>query len=75
MDDFCNETAPSGLMRRADALSGIAMKVFVKLDVVAEMWIALKNLLLSVHGSSAVLTSQEQLRQPATQFSRNLIDR
>ena len=75
MHDFCNETAPSRLMRRADASSAIAMKVFVELDVVAKMWIALKNFLLSVDRSSIILTSQEKPRQPAPEFSCNLIDR
>jgi hypothetical protein len=75
MHDFCDETAPSRLMRRADTSPVIAVKVFVELDVVAKMWIALKNFLLSVDRSFTILTSQEKPRQPAPEFSRNLIDR
>jgi len=72
--DFCDEAAPSRLMRCADASPVIAMKVFVELDVVAKMWIRLKDFLLSVDRPSTIYTSQEKPGQPATQFGCNLVD-
>src|SRR4051812_1952006 len=47
------QSRPSGLMRRADAATGLAVEVFVEQNVVAEMGIGLQLLVVAEHGAFA----------------------
>jgi hypothetical protein len=75
VNDLRDQSAPSGLMRCANATPIVAMKIFVEIDVVAKMRVVLKYLVLSVNGSSIFFVTQIVARQPSTQFGGNLINR
>jgi len=55
-----NETCPAGLVRRAEALPGVAVEVFVEQDVVAEARIVLQQRYVAEHRPAAVRPAQEQ---------------
>jgi len=57
MANLCDQAGPSCLMGGSDASPVIAVKVFVKIDVVAKVWIPLENLVLSIERSPIVVAS------------------
>lgn len=52
-DELSNESRPPSLVARSDPGAVIPVKVFVKVDVVAPVWIVLELLEPTVDGASA----------------------
>ena len=60
-----NQSRPAGLVRRSNAASSVAVKVFVEQNVVFEMRIGRKLGMIFQHGPLAVFAFQKYARQPA----------
>lgn len=69
LDEFGNESCPTGLVTGAQPGTIVAMEVFVEADVVAPMRIVLELLRAAVDGSSAMRVAQENPGEPV----RNLL--
>ena len=74
-DQLGNQTGPSGLMRRTDAPSVVAMKILKELEVVAEMWIRLQFLIAAEDRSLTIYVPYKNPAEPIAQFRSNLFDR
>src|SRR5262245_11016976 len=74
MEQLGDEAGPAGLMRGAGAAPRIAVKIFVELQVVAEMRVALQLGVIAEYRPFAVGVAQEQARQAALQLARHAFD-
>src|SRR6266699_7143693 len=72
LDEFCYQARPSCLVAGADSRAGIAMKIFVKRNVVAPVWIGLECVGLSEDRAPAFLVTQKDLRQAARNVDGNV---
>src|SRR5215472_5969190 len=73
-DQGTGERCPSRLMGGTEALSGLAVEVFVEEDVVAPRGIALEELGLAIHRTPPLRVEQEEPKQPTFEFVRDLAE-
>src|SRR5688572_24394112 len=69
-----DEAGPARLVRCTDAAPGVAVEIFMKENVVAEVRVARELLVGREHGTPAALVLQEQPGQAARQFVRHFGD-
>ena len=69
-----DKSGPPGLVRRADASSGVAVKVLVKQHVVSEVRVVLQASIVPEHRALAVLVAKEDSGQARGQLVRDLAD-
>ena len=69
-----DQARPAGLMRGSEATAGVAMKVLVKKNVVAKVWIMLESVIVTAHGAPAVRVDEKQSRQAAFQLDGHVVD-
>lgn len=69
-----DERRPPRLMRRTDASSGVAVKVFVERNVVAVMGIQLQLRLVAQHRPFSHVVLQEDARHAVREFGCNLVE-
>src|SRR6185437_14705134 len=74
LDQLCHERGPSRLVRRAEPGAVVAVKILVKRDEVAPVWIALEALLAAEHGAAPVV-AHEDADQPPRQLHRHVPER
>src|SRR6266700_1117241 len=72
LDEFCYQARPSCLVAGADSRACVAMKIFVKGNVVAPMRIGLEFASLSENRAPAFLVTQKDLRQAARNVDGNV---
>ena len=66
LNEFGNESCPTGLMTGAQPGAIVTMEVFIEENVVAPEWIALELFRAAVDGSSALRVAQEiRVSRPA----------
>ena len=65
LNQLRDEAGPTGLMRRADAASVVAMEIFVKQEVIAKMGIACELRMIVEHRPLPAGVLQEQSAQSA----------
>lgn len=65
MQKFCYQSCPAGLVAGANAAAIVAMKIFVKQDVVAEMRVVLELFILAENRPRSIAVSQEDVRKTA----------
>jgi hypothetical protein len=58
-EELGNESSPSSLVTRSDASSIVAMEIFVKIEAVAPMRIALKFFEPAIHGTLVIRRTKE----------------
>ncbi len=58
-EQFGDQAGPAGLMRRADAAAGVAVKVFVEQNVILEMRVRRELRMIFQHGPLAVFALQK----------------
>src|SRR4051812_19024608 len=71
---FSDQAAPSGLVRSAHPAPGIAVKILVEQDVIAEVWITRELRVIVKHRTFALFILQKNSREPARQFVRDFFD-
>src|SRR6266403_3637940 len=69
LNELGNQSGPSGLVARSNAGAIVAMKVFVKVDEVAPVWIGLKFLEPAIHRPISIRGTQKNSRQSTRQLS------
>jgi hypothetical protein len=69
-----DQARPAGLMRGSEATASVAMKVLVKKNVVAKVWIMLEPVIVTARGASALRVDEEQSRQAAFQLDGHVVD-
>lgn len=62
LDDLGDQACPAGLMRCADTTTGVAVKVLVKENMVAEMGIVVTFAVGVVESSFTLLVTEENMR-------------
>src|SRR6516165_1708767 len=73
IDKVGDEAGPTGLMRGAASAAIIAVEVFMKKDVILELRIGLKLLVISENRASAVGTAQKEAQQAPAQLVGDLV--
>jgi len=66
LDGFGHETAPSGLIARAESRTIVAVEVFVEQNVIAPMRVGLKLLGTSVYRTATQVVAQKGRVKPTT---------
>src|SRR5260370_39859544 len=61
-------------MRGSEATAGVAMKVLVKKNVVAKVWIVLEPVIVTARGAPAMRVGEKQSRQAAFQLDGHVVD-
>src|SRR5262245_47923192 len=75
MDDPRDDAGPARLVAGAKSGPIVSVKVLVKQDVVAPVWVCLKLVRATVHWPSARLVSQKDICESATDLLGYLIQR
>ncbi len=65
LNDFSDQAGPSRLVGRADSPTAFPVKIFVKVNVVAKIWIALEPFVLAEDRSSTFFITRKKSRQTA----------
>src|SRR5262245_50705587 len=68
LDQICDQSGPSGLMRRSHSTTAVAVEVLVEQHVVLEVRIVLHARSVSVDWACSVAVRQEDALQAATDF-------
>ena len=74
LQQLCDQSGPAGLVSGADAAAGVAVKILVEQDVIAEVLVVLQAWVLREDGSLAVLVLEEYSGQALGDFARRLLD-
>src|SRR5262245_37193617 len=74
LQQFGDEPRPTGLVRCAGATSTVAVKVFVKEQVVAKVWVVLHSVVVTENRASAFIIAQEEPGQPRGELARYFFD-
>src|SRR5207302_686359 len=65
-----DERRPAGLVARAEAASGVAVEVFVKLHEIAPVRIVCESRIIAKTRAASVFVRQKNARKPARKFER-----
>ena len=71
-DHFCHYGRPSRLVTRADSSAAASMEVFIEEEEITPLRIVLKQLHITVEGSSSVAITSEDADQTFLQLQRDL---
>jgi hypothetical protein len=71
LQQYCDQTGPSGLVRGADPAPGVSVEIFVEQQVIAERRVIAVALRVSENRPAPGLVLEEQPGQPARQFRSN----
>ena len=71
---LCDQARPAGLVRRPAATASVAVEVFVKLEVVAEVGIVLNKVAVARSRAAPLGVAQKQAREAVREFRRGLVD-
>ena len=75
LDQLGDQSCPAGLMACTDPGAVVAMKIFVKQQVVPPVRISLKQLRRTEHGTPSVVVAKEDADEPPGQLCRHLPER
>ena len=67
------ERRPSGLMRGAETLSGLAVEVFIEEERFPPLGVSLETRVGAVRRASAGRVDQKQTQEPALELDRDLV--
>ena len=75
LNQLGDQARPTGLVARAQARAGVAMKIFMEQEIIPPARVGLQQFMVAIEGPPALLIAQEEIDQPVREMVCHAIQR